>query len=286
MKSGKPSEPKPTKGHVHLLHTTRRTVLWICVGLVLIAGMILAAILISGTEEEEQEEVKEREAARIDSLKRDELERARLETLRLDSIRQDSLLRDSIRKSFRSPDLTFHDLKGPVKRSLFASNREIAYIENPVLEFNRAGKWVNDGWKEDRRIVKQDYPADLNSKIVRDGKGRIIRQKYLGDFEEMCSEDYIWQDDKVVLVRNTENPKLKTVNTYKDGLILEIMKEDTSEAFETIRINQKYTYLDFDEVGNWTRRKVNETIKGKEWGSGKFHKESNTYYETRTITYY
>lgn len=221
-----------------------------------------------------------------DSLTSDALKIAALEAQRLDSLRRDSIRLDSIRRNFRSPDLSFHDLKGPVKRCEIASSSELTYIDDPVLDFNEKGEWVNDGWKEDRQIVKEEYPELLNSRIKRDAKGFIVQQKYLGDFEEMCTEKYVWKNDRVVEARNADNPSLHSSYRYKGDLLTEKTKDDSSEAFKTINTRQKYSYTDFDDMGNWTKRKVEETVKGQEWDAKKPFKETKNYYETRKITYF
>lgn len=221
-----------------------------------------------------------------DTAAQADLEAARLEALRLDSLRLDSIMKDSIRRNFNSPDLAFHDLKGHVKRCEIKNTREIAYVEYPVVEFNQKGQWVNDGWREDRKIVKQEYPKDLDSKVTRDSKGTIKKVKFLGDFEAMCAEDFVWKDGHIVEARNSDNPKLATTYRYDGDKLVETTKEDVSEVFEHVKITQKYTYIDFDEIGNWTKRKVNETVTGNEWGVKKPHKETNNYYEVRKITYF
>lgn len=252
--------------------------------IVLIAGIALGIIFIARENARRRVEAEMFEKSRIDSLRNAEL--AGIESLRLDSIRQDSLTRDSLRRSFRSPDLSFFDLKGPVKKCVISSTREISYIENPILEFDREGVWVNDGWKEDRKIVREEYPEDLHSKIVRNDKGYIVKQKYLGDFEEMCAEDYVWKQDRIAEGRNSANPDFRTLYRYDGDEVVGLYKEDSSEEFKKIEIDQKFTYVDFDDMGNWTKRKVKEEIKGREWNSRKPHRESNDYYEVRTITYW
>ena len=226
------------------------------------------------------------EKARQDSLKNIDIELARIESLRLDSIRQDSLRGDSMRRNFQSPDLSFFDLKGPVKKCVVSSTREISYIENPVLEFDKKGVWINDGWKEDRGLVREEYPEDLHSKIERDDNGYIIKLKYLGDFEEMCSENYVWKDGKVMEGKNSSNPSFHTVYEYDGGEVSRIYKHDSSEEYKKVEIDQKFTYVDFDEMGNWTKRKVKEEIKGMGWNSHKPHRETNNFYEIRNITYW
>lgn len=261
--------------------------LWINLGVsIVILGGLAAGIIFLSKDNDESDAVAESiTQAEADSLRRVR-EAERLEALRRDSIARDSLIKDSIRRNFISPDLRFHDLKGAVKRCEISTTREIAYMEHPVLEFNTEGVWVNDGWKEDRRIVRHEYPKDLDTKVTRNKEGYISRQKYLGDFEEMCAEEYIWRDGKITEIRNCSDPSLRTHYKYDGDRVAETHKRDASEAFKKIEITQKYVYTDFDEVGNWTRRKVKESIKGQEWGSSKPYKENNNYYEIRKITYY
>ena len=286
MQKFKPDLSRPTRPTASSISTFLRNLITFQSTAFVAVAFMFGLFMFGGCAGKQESNLSDTTRQTVDTASGADMEAARLEALRLDSLRQDSIRQDSIRRNFDSPDLSFHELHGRVKKCEISNTREISYIEYPVLEFNRNGEWVNDGWREDRKIVKEEHPADLNSKVTRDGKGYISKVKFLGDFEEMCAENIVWKDGRIAEARNAENPKLYTSYRYDGDKLAETTQEDSSEAFEHVRINKKYTYVDFDEIGNWTKRKVNETVVGNEWGVKKPHRENNNYYEVRKITYF
>lgn len=120
---------------------------------------------------------------------------------------------------------------------------------------------------DNKRIETNAQEPDFPDCYLFDDLGRVIESKYI-----------IWPS------------AAKETNTYigsekmPSKMTLEHYDEMGTYFFTNI-----YEYISVDSHGNWTKRKVNATLKTTECdenGKDKVTTESKTFYETRTITYY
>lgn len=150
-----------------------------------------------------------------------------------------------------SPDLAYWDLQGPVKRC------------NGV-EFDRLGKMVKmDGY--DPFAIDEPY-RDFDTvtfdfaeycKWNRNSEGQISS---INCFEG--SEEFTWSNGRMVeILSYFEAQKTLTVNEYDDEghLVKRILyngmeDEEVTKTDEWLFSTTEYTYLEFDDHGNWTRR--------------------------------
>lgn len=175
-----------------------------------------------------------------------------------------------------TPDLVFCDLQGPVKRC-------------DSYEFDRSGRLVAlegvdpfalDEPYRDFDTVTFDY-TDF-CKWIRDGQGQIASIECYESFQQ-----FTWSDGLVIeSIDFYEAQKTVTVNEYDaDGRLVkktlyngmedeDVESKDASMLFATI----EYTYVDFDDHGNWTRRKAKWSDASADY--------VNEEEETRTIEYY
>ena len=198
------------------------------------------------------------EQARLDSI----------EAARLDSIRQDSIER----ASFTSPDLSFHDLHGDVKR---CDNENYESLKDPYskgtysfITFDENGRWTNvPQWSAySKKLCPETTKHPL---FERNNKGYIIRRFWGLCDSDGGSIDYIWKDGK--LIHNQDE-------VYSnDGLLISDNSDAEGYVFHTTYYNYKV-----DGIGNWVKR---DYVTSTSYGSGEIESyEFGT--ETRKITYY
>lgn len=120
-------------------------------------------------------------------------------------------------------------------------------------------------------IYKHKEYEELEAEYVFDTQGRIINYNYADGMMPVC-EEYVYNGN----------------NKYPDSMQIAAYYEEGKDIS-----NSSFTYLEIDQQGNWTKRKVNRT-----WNITKYiydidgdsEKESTItdpeFIETRTITYY
>lgn len=208
------------------------------------------------------------EQARLDSIEAARLDS--IEAARLDSIRQDSIER----ASFTSPDLSFHDLHGDVKR---CDNENYESLKDPYskgtysfITFDENGRWTNvPQWSAySKKLCPETTKHPL---FERNNKGYIIRRFWGLCDSDGGSIDYIWKDGK--LIHNQDE-------VYSnDGLLISDNSDAEGYVFHTTYYNYKV-----DGIGNWVKRDY-VTSTSYSYGSGEIESyEFGT--ETRKITYY
>ena len=172
-----------------------------------------------------------------------------------------------------SPDLVFFDLQGPVKRC-------------DLVEFNRLGKVVSvDGQdpfalEEPRREMKEDGEVMDYCQWTRDAQDQI---DYILCYEYV--DEYRWYDGRVTQVLSSYEGQLWLTDLEYDdaGRLVKktqyevIEHEDAPEEINNMWVTE-ITYLEFDDHGNWTRRKLTDTDQVVEY--------VNETVETREIEYY
>lgn len=210
-----------------------------------------------------------------------------------------------------SPDIHAYGLKGDVREvrlSVLLINDEpgeeniLVADEDLLMAFDEQGRVIQDDYGN-----KYTYDADGQYagpyadfvEVVRDPKGRLlsynntgIREEDFEDFDVMSYCDLTREyDARGRVVTETYNGWEwgYTVNyVYEnDHIWPAVMSTDGFvEGFHE-RIGNTFEYLDFDDRGNWTRRRVTSVNTSCEDG---FEEEAETFtqttIETRTITYW
>ena len=160
-----------------------------------------------------------------------------------------------------SPDLAFFELQGPVK----SCDGVVTPNGNSIgrVEYDRSGKITSvDGedpfaleepWSE---VNEETSTMEDHCKWIRDDQGQI--SSFYGEWTDA---NFTWKDGHVSLIRrNHEDMTYRyeleydadgrlVKQTVYGGTIDEV--EDDTMALDHIL---EYTYLEFDDHGNWTRR--------------------------------
>ena len=152
-----------------------------------------------------------------------------------------------------SPDLVFFELQGPVKRC-------------DLVEFDRNGKITSvDGQDpftlgEPQREMKEDGEVVDYCRWTRDVQGQID--------SILCYEyvdEYRWYDGRVTQVLSGYEGQLWLTDLEydADGRLVKTMQYEVVETEGPEEVNlmwvTEYTYLEFDDRGNWIRRKQTDT---------------------------
>lgn len=191
------------------------------------------------------------ELALQDSLRRED-------SIKAEIAREDSLWKiDSLQKvSLTSNDLTFFELHGPV-HSMNNSLFEKTYVfdqDGNLVTVNGYNPFTSDGY--DRVAYRRNNQGQIKSYT-----------------EWESGEEYKWSEGRVVSSEGGGEGGYEDKTTYsynEDGTLKSLYVKMTSyiDPSENENYTVSYTYLEFDEYNNWTKRKS----------------KSGT--ETRTITYF
>ena len=152
-----------------------------------------------------------------------------------------------------SPDLVFFELQGPVKRC-------------DLVEFDRNGKITSVDGQDPFALEKPQRDMNDDGEVVdycrwtRDAQGQIDS---ILCYEYM--DEYRWHDGRVTQVLSGYEGQLwLTDREYDaDGRLVktkqyEVVETDGPEEVNLMWVTE-YTYLEFDDRGNWTRRKQTDT---------------------------
>ncbi len=152
-----------------------------------------------------------------------------------------------------SPDLVFFDLQGPVKRC-------------DLVEFDRNGKITSVDGQDPFALEKPQRDMNDDGEVVdycrwtRDAQGQID--------SILCYEyedEYRWHDGRVTQVLSGYEGQLwLTDREYDaDGRLVKTKQYEVVETEGPEEVNlmwvTEYTYLEFDDRGNWIRRKQTDT---------------------------
>ena len=171
-----------------------------------------------------------------------------------------------------TPDLTYWDLQGAVK-----------HCNN--VEFDRQGSMVSIGDYNPFAIDQayRDLDGDEGfveyAKWERDEEGRVASITGVEGMSELT-----WSDGRVVSASGFEEGTVWR-NDYEydaEGHLVKLSEyiggfEDEEDELPLWSITE-YSYLDFDNHGNWIRRAVKVTLADME--------NTEDYEETRSIEYY
>jgi hypothetical protein len=152
-----------------------------------------------------------------------------------------------------SPDLVFFELQGPVKRC-------------DLVEFDRNGKITSVDGQDPFALEKPQRDMNDDGEVVdycrwtRDAQGQIDS---ILCYEYM--DEYRWHDGRVTQVLSGYEGQLwLTDREYDaDGRLVktkqyEVVETDGPEEVNLMWVTE-YTYLEFDDHGNWTLRKQTDT---------------------------
>ena len=197
--------------------------------------------------------------------------------------------------NFVTPDLIYNDLKGPVM--LVRNGTDWGYGPYFYTEYfyDNNGQWINIPiWQGDE---KKNF-RNQDNKYQKDNNGYIVLTANAdseGEGESYPTTTSItWENGKIThrleetrysdsdyYYYNTTN----TDYTYDDkGLLTkEIQKNNYSTSYSSgsSETSNSYSYLKFDDHGNWTKRLVNS--KSKYDDNTPY---TNSYTEIRDIKYY
>ena len=152
-----------------------------------------------------------------------------------------------------SPDLVFFELQGPVKRC-------------DLVEFDRNGKITSVDGQDPFALEKPQRDMNDDGEVVdycrwtRDAQGQID--------SILCYEyvdEYRWHDGRVTQVLSGYEGQLwLTDREYDaDGRLVKTKQYEVVETEGPEEVNlmwvTEYTYLEFDDRGNWIRRKQTDT---------------------------
>lgn len=215
-----------------------------------------------------------------DAALRDSLEQVKLDSLKqvkIDSIakiKEDSIRQDSIRRNRVTPDLALFELKGPVKSvnkgyiivgtdngAAFDQNGNITYINKSRDGFTYKAKRKN-GIISKLTSYDSDFGEEVYSKITYNSNNKPIKNVFYA-----------------------QNYGGTNVISYANGNISSV-KFSGGGDYDT-NSNDTYTYIEFDQYGNWTKRTctTKSTIYAFD-SKDVMSSNKNTETQTRKITYY
>lgn len=196
-----------------------------------------------------------------------------------------------------SPDLSFNDLKGPVKMVTTYDDWGYGRYKNGELFYDSDGTWLNrPRWEGE----ESKYFANTADKTEKDKDGYIVKTYEMladeGDMGELQTTTYIWENGRlkqknVVTRNNPENTdeyySSQSITTYTYDSQGMLTGDETHESYSsswsngTNSTSHAYAYTDMDEKGNWVKRNVLTT---SQWGNSEPSTSNST--ETREILYY
>ena len=185
-----------------------------------------------------------------------------------------------------SPDLTFFELQGPVKSCIGAVSPDVQSFA--CVEYDRSGKITSvngedpfaleEPWSE---VNEETSTMEDHCKWIRDDQGQIT--SFYGEWTDV---NFTWKEGRVTLVwRNHEDMTYRhefeydaegrlVKQTVYGGTIDEV--EDNAMVLDHIL---EYTYLEFDDHGNWIRR-------NEKWTDAELDFLNGEEEVSRTIEYY
>ena len=189
-----------------------------------------------------------------------------------------------------SGDLALFDLKGNVKSVKYKDDDKNNYrnacpFEWIILENDSYNIKYTIDFSENGKVI-----APKGTKIIRDKKGEItnIQQPmYSGEVGKTLGYQKIKRDSKKRLINvdilSTKHEYERSFSYNKDGLIHESYTSGGWHGGNLYSDKIQYTYLSFDDNGNWTKRKCKfESI----FDIFEEDVEYGEFFETREITYY
>ena len=227
-----------------------------------------------------QSEKSVEDSLRADSIKKVEMA---IEAQRQDSIRQDSIRQDSMWRYRSTPDLAIYELHGPVKSVTYHNfdGNYVTSMDDPGVLFSYYNGSKTYYYREDGTLK-----GVTNYKINRDANGRI---KSVKSNERLEFDDYTISYDKQnrpIKIQNSGMEWGYTI-TYKYDKYGNVISDRNDGGMESFSwdYNSAFTYKEFDDFGNWTKRNRSTKCRNYECDELVSTKTTNAI-ESRTITYY
>ena len=165
-----------------------------------------------------------------------------------------------------SPDLAFFELQGPVKSCLSVVTPNGQSFEH--VEYDRSGKIISvDGYDPFTLEKPSSEYNEMTSTMEEQCQWSRDNQGQISDFDcEWSGASFTWANGHVSsIIRPHEDMMYKHEFEYdaEGRLIKQTVYGGTDEELEAdaLALNYllEYTYLEFDDHGNWTRRMVKFT---------------------------
>lgn len=143
----------------------------------------------------------------------------------------------------RTPDLEYMEVHGPVK-SITYSNPTMRYDysrSGRLLLVNNYDPFTESQVEIDRMCLKRNQNGEISTYIMYES-----------------TEDYEWKDGRIsVIDGGGEGYEWRVTMEYDEKGLLRSKKgkQQFHDGTEQEQINTQFTYIDFDEYGNWTKRK-------------------------------
>ena len=157
-----------------------------------------------------------------------------------------------------SPDLVFFDLQGPVKRCELENDYYLFPASS--VEFDRSGLITTADGYDPFLLKEPNYASDEIEYVwSRNEQGQIS-----SIMSEWSGSEYVWENGRIspTITGVHEDLLTKCEMEYDaQGHVAKQTLYDAPDSDEEIidwELNrvEEFTYLDFDDHGNWTRCKV------------------------------
>lgn len=206
--------------------------------------------------------------------------------------------KSEVKKDQLTADLAYNDLKGPVKMVTLKNDWGDGAYQNGELFFDTDGTWLNLPRWQGYEVKK--YPNYNGDKAERNDDGYIVKiygvVEEEGDWGNTETVNIVWENGrpKQKTTESKSDPDMdyysysQSVTDYayddKGNLVKETTKNKYSGTWGSSegKSTNTYTYVTFDDKGNWTKRYVTST---SQYDKNAEPYTSN-YTELRDILYY
>ncbi len=188
-------------------------------------------------------------------------------------------------------------MSGRSTKGLYGKVKTAAYSTGETITFNQEGNIVKlkkEGFVTTRSYTTPTrYIADNNSYFTYNIVFTANMRKEVMDNPEKLSDDYIYDNQgRISKIRFGGYSGHNETYFYSDSerhptKAVILFHDETGER----TITSTFQYLDIDAHGNWTKRKVNSTLKDVEYEGdngeqNKITTETKNFIETCTLTYF
>lgn len=195
-------------------------------------------------------------------------------------------------RNLLTPDLAYNDLKGPVEFVRQGSDYGYGTYFDTEYFYSPEGEWINiPRWKEG----EASHFSSQSDKYWKDANGYIIAiSDWSGDSGYTTRTSINWEDGKVVSRDESSETNsydyYSSSNTTTDyiyddkGLLNKAERNYSYSSYYgggNYSDTYVYSYLEFDDYGNWTKRNVSDRYSNNEG-----YTNTNSYVEVREIKYY
>lgn len=197
-----------------------------------------------------------------------------------------------VNPDLKTPDLTFNDLKGPVEFVRVGSDYGYGPYYSEEYFYSPEGEWLNiPRWSEN----EGSHFASQPDKYWKDADGYVVAiSEWTGDNGSTNKTTLNWVDGKLMSRDETSSSNSYDYYSYSNSttdytydekglLVKEVKNYSYSGTYSSGSYSDTYTYsyLEFDDYGNWTKRNVSDRYQ-----SDGGYSSTNSYVEVRDIQYY